>query len=269
MSEMPPPSDLGTTQHAALAAAMAADKDARTPQSTGRVLAELLYGYVLLDSTIATDGRPGVRVITDDDGASGITIFTSNAAFHAARPGSEDVTVMVIPSTEALAMITHTNLDFLLINSGHSMMKFTRPNVEFAAQGPNHVRLRTALALPTDQADAAVLDVLAHPDADDELWLAAFPESIGPNGDTSRMVLRAATNAEGNRVLLAFTSRTEAMLGSPDGVYLTQPVPSVRQIATGPTPDGAPLNGVLLNAGTQQHVVMGDELRAMIAGEAN
>ena len=269
MSETPPPSDLGTTQHAALAAAMAADKDASSLESTGRVLAELLYGHVILDSTIATDGRAAFRVVTDDSGASGITIFTSNAVFHAARPGSEGVAVAVIPSTEALNLITHSNLDFLLIDSGYSMMKFTRPSVEFAAQGPNNVRLRTALASPRDQAHGAVLEVLAHPEADDALWVAAFPETIGPNGDTSRIVLRTATNAEGNRVLLAFTSRTEAMLGSPDGAYLTQLVGSIRQIATGPTPDGAPLNGVLLNSGTQQHVVMGDELRAMIAGDPN
>jgi len=264
------PDDLGNTHHAGLATAIQVYAADPIPTNAGRVLAQLLYGFVLLDSTGAApqpvDGflpagsTFGIGVVVGDDEKPGLAIYSSNAELQAAHPElrSDQLYATVVESTDALGMVGVLGLDFLLIDKAGTAVRFPAEMVASGLAGPVHVRLRAALARPPVERHAAVKAVLADPLPGDQLAVAAVPETVGPNGDLSRMVLRTASNAEGSQVLLAFTSFVEASLGCPGGPYFAQPVENVRQIATN---NG--LSGVLLNIAIDSDVLIGAELESL------
>ncbi len=265
------PDDLGSTHHAGLAAAIQVYAADPIAVNAGRVLAQLQYGFVLLDSTGAAphpvDGvlpagsRFGIAFVLDDDDQRGLAIYSSNAELQAAHPElrPDQLAATVVESIDALGMVAGTGADFLVIDQAGTPVRMPREMAESGCAGPVHVRLRTALARPvTDGRHADVLDVFGHPLEGDQLVVSAVPETIGPNGDLSRMVLRTATNAEGVKVLMVFTSYTEANLRCPGNQFFAQPVENVRQIAIN---NG--LSGILLNVATDFDVLTGAELTAM------
>lgn len=235
---------------------MAVDRAHSTPDNTGRVLAQLLYGYVLLDSM----GRDNAFVVgAGPDGKPELPIFTSNeevAAFT--PPGDAPLKSIVVPAPEALRLIVDSNIDSIIINPGGAPMRFLRPTIEFTMSSPLHIRLRQALALlQQKERHAEVLDVLAHPTPDEQLVIALYPESIPADGNLTHAVPMTSTNAEGNKVMLVFTSVTEAMLAT-KAKYAWQPVVDILRIAAHPS-----IGGILINQVTDFDVVLRAELEAM------
>lgn len=261
MSSIPPPKDLGDTRHDGLAAAMAVDRADSNPDNSGRVIAQLLYGYLLLDSM---GQENGFVVVEGPDGKPELPIFTSNeevAAFG--RPGEPSQRVMVMPAPEVLKLVVASNIDSIIINPGGAPMRFMRPTIEFTLQSPLHIRLREALALPLEkERHAAVLNVLAYPTPDEQLVIALYPESIPADGNLTHAVPKTSTNAEGNKVMLVFTSVTEAMLAT-EGRYAWEPVANILRIAEHPS-----IGGILINQVTDFDVVLRAELQAMSASSS-
>jgi len=267
------PADLGSTHHAGLARAIAAYAANSTDRMyAGRVVAEMLHGYVLLDSTgtdrsdwpkgaMPAGSRLQFAVLKNDDtGLSGLSAFTSNATLQRHHPGVplDQLSALVVPAPDVLRMVDTLGFDFLAIDYGSGSMEMPKSMTDSALDGPMNVGIRTALALDPPQRHAAVIAALANSEPSDELVVAVERASIGPNGDMSRMILATAANSAGVRVLCAFTSFTEANLACTNHRFVPQYIENVRQIAMN---NG--LSGVLLNSATDSDVVTAAELAAI------
>ncbi len=267
------PADLGSTHHGGLARAIAAY--AANPNDvtySGRVLAEMLHGYVLLDATgtdrseFSTGAIPAgshlqFAVLKDDDTElTGLSAFTSNETLQVRHPGvpSDQLAALVVPAPDALRLVDTLGADFLMIDHGSVSVRMQQSMTHSALVGPMNVSIRTALALEAPLRHTEVLAVLASSEPTDELVVAAEKSSIGPDGDLSHMVLSTAVNSAGVRVLSAFTSFTEAMLACSDHSFFPQYIENIRQIAMN---NG--LGGVLLNSATDRDVVSAAELEAI------
>ncbi len=248
---IPPPADLGRTRHDGLAAAMAADRLHPSNEGAGRVVAQLLYGYLLLDSR----GQQNAFVMGEGpDGQPELPVFTSNEELGAFETDPSAQTATVVPAPEVLKLVAQSNIGSIIINPGGAPMRFPRETLVAAVTSPLNIRLRQALALPDADRHAAVIELLEHPEPDEPLVLALYPESVPADGDETHAVPMTSTNAEGNKVMLVFTSFTEAMLAT-DGRCTSRTVADALRIASHPS-----IGGILINPATSGEVVLRAEL---------
>ena len=251
----PPPADLGDTHHDQLAAAMAADRAHPSNEGVGRVVAQLLYGYLLLD----TGGQQNAFVMDQGpDGQPELPVFTSNDELAAFQGERGPKAAAVVPAPEILKLVAQSNIASIIINPAGAPMRFPRDTLVAAVHSPLNIRLRQALALPDpDGRHAAVLDLLEHPEPGEPLVVALYPESVPEDGDETHAVPMTSTNAEGNKVMLVFTSFTEAMLAT-NGRCTSRTVVDALRIAAHPS-----IGGILINPATSGEVVLRAELTGL------
>jgi hypothetical protein len=236
---------------------MAADRAHPSREGVGRVLAQLLYGYLLLDS--GSHSNAFVVDTTPENGPE-LPVFTSNKELIAAR-GGQSSNAMVVPAPEVLKLVAQSNIASMIINPAGAPMRFQRESLVAAAQSPLNIRLRQSLALGDAERHAAVLDALNHPGADEPLIIALYPESVPADGDLTHAVPMTSTNSEGNKVMLVFTSYTEGMLAT-EARYAARSVADILRIASHPS-----IGGVLINPATSGEVVLRAKLTAMAGAD--
>ena len=235
--------------HVGLAAAAANFREDAFGTTWAKLLSQLMYGYVLLDNSAVKSGG-GWGTVTDEQGRTGVAVYTGEAALRATqgRRGSFFVT----PAPTLGQVVERAGAEFAVIDPGGTAVMIPRATLEDLADQKNNPGIRAALDLGP-RTRATVLDMLGR-DRLDPLLMALHPDSPLVRGTGTEYQARSSVAPDGSSLLVAYTSQIEVFIRHPEDAWAARPVADIVRDAI------RDYQGMILNPGTSWIILTAAEL---------